>query len=364
MRILFSLGHPAHFHLYKNIIKSLESKGHNIILLIKKKDILEDLLKEAGFQYFNILPKGRRDHKIGIAFGLFKRDIRLMKFCLKNKPDLMAGTSIEISHIGKILSIPSLNVNEDDLDIVPLYGKLAYPWASQIISPEPCENGKWEYKTIKYSGYHELAYLNPNHFTADPSIVKRYFSPDHSYFLFRLAKLTAHHDTGIKGLNYKIASNLIPLLESHGKVFITSERELEPEFESYRIQINPLDIHHVMAFARLYIGDSQTMAAEAGVLGTPFIRFNDFVGRISYLSELENKYQLGFGFKTNEAEKMYKKVEELLTTPNLKEIFQERRKKMLNEKIDVAKFLTWFIENYPGSARIMRENPDYQYRFR
>jgi len=42
-------------------------------------------------------------------------------------------------------------------------------------------------------------------------------------------------------------------------------------------------MHHVMAFASLYIGDSQTMAAEAGVLGVPFVRFNDFVGRIGYL---------------------------------------------------------------------------------
>ena len=62
---------------------------------------------------------------------------------------------------------------------------------------------------------------------------------------------------------------------------------MEPQFEKYRIKINPLDMHHVMAFASLYIGDSQTMAAEAGVLGVPFVRFNDFVGRLSYLHELE-----------------------------------------------------------------------------
>ena len=54
-------------------------------------------------------------------------------------------------------------------------------------------------------------------------------------------------------------------------------------------------MHHVMAFASLYIGDSQTMAAEAGVLGVPFVRFNDFVGRIGYLRELEDVYELGYG---------------------------------------------------------------------
>ena len=70
---------------------------------------------------------------------------------------------------------------------------------------------------------------------------------------------------------------------------------MEPQFEKYRIKINPLDMHHVMAFASLYIGDSQTMAAEAGVLGVPFVRFNDFVGRIGYLRELEDVYELGYG---------------------------------------------------------------------
>ena len=146
-------------------------------------------------------------------------------------------------------------------------------------------------------------------------------------------------------------------------MYITSERSFSKDLEKHRININPSDIHHVMAYASLYIGDSQTMAAEAGVLGVPFIRFNDFVGRISYLDELENKYQLGFGIKTKEVQHLYDRVEELVKMPNRKEVFQERRKKMLAEKIDYAAFLTWFIENYPNSLETMKRNPDYQYKF-
>ena len=37
---------------------------------------------------------------------------------------------------------------------------------------------------------------------------------------------------------------------------------------------------------------------------------------------------------------------------------------MLSEKIDYAQFLTWFIESYPESARIMKENPDFQNKFK
>jgi hypothetical protein len=35
-------------------------------------------------------------------------------------------------------------------------------------------------------------------------------------------------------------------------------------------------------------------------------------------------------------------------------IWQERRKKMLTEKIDYAKFLTWYYENYPESSYRVR----------
>lgn len=363
MKYLFHLGHPAHFHLFKNSIQQLKDDGHQVAILIKKKDILEELLQNAGLDYYNLLPNGRRDNKVGIALGMIETDIKLFRFALSFKPTIMVGTSYAISHVGKLLRIPSINVNEDDFDVVPLYSKLSYPWASTILAPCVCKTGKWEEKTIHYEGYHELAYLHPNHFVPEKAVVEKYFSADESYFIIRFAKLTAHHDKGIGGITSAIAEKIIEILKPHGRIFITSERPLEEQFEQYRIRINPLDIHHVMAFSSLYIGDSQTMAAEAGVLGIPFIRFNDFVGRIGYLRELETKYNLGFGIKTSEADRIYSVLNELVNTADLKHIWMERRKKMLQEKIDSAKFLTWFIENYPASNEIMQKTPEYQYKF-
>ena len=114
-------------------------------------------------------------------------------------------------------------------------------------------------------------------------------------------------------------------------------------------------MHHVMAFASLYIGDSQTMAAEAGVLGVPCVRFNDFVGRIGYLRELEDTYHLGFGIKASSpgsVDAFCARVSELVALPatERKATFAARREKMLSDKVDCAKFLTYFIENYPQSV--------------
>jgi hypothetical protein len=364
VKFLFNLGHPAHFHLFKNVIAVLSAKGHQVAIVIKKKDVLEDLLQKAGIEYVNFQPEGRGDGRAAIALGLLKRDLRLFSFCRRFHPDLLVGTSVEISQVGKIMGIPSVNVNEDDFDVVPLYSKLAYPWASAILAPSCCRTGKWEYKTVHYNSYHELAYLHPRNFSPDCAVPEKYLSLDRPFFIIRFAKLTAHHDRGIRGIDSKMASRLIELLAPRGRVCITSERELEKQFEPYRMDIDPADMHQVMAFASLYIGDSQTMAAEAGVLGVPFIRSNDFVGRIGYLDELENRYRLGFGIKPDQPEKVLSTLTEILQMNGLHEQWQERKMKMLAEKIDASAFLTWFLENYPESVEIMRKNPEQEWSFK
>jgi hypothetical protein len=189
-----------------------------------------------------------------------------------------------------------------------------------------------------------LAYLHPNHFKPDAEKVKSIFNLNERNFILRFAQLTAYHDVGKSGITTEIAQQLIDMLSAHGNVFITSERALEPQFEKYRIQISPLDIHHALYFADMYIGDSQTMTAEAAVLGTPAIRFNDFVGELSYLEELEHLFNLTYGIKTNHPEQLLQKVNELLQSSNLKQYWQSKRQKMLTERIDFADFMTKLVE--------------------
>lgn len=338
MRFLFYMGHPAHFHLFKNTIPALTEMGHEVKVLIKKKDILENLLQNAGWNYLNINPEGRADNKLSIALKLLKRDFQFVGICRRFKPDLMVGTSAEISHAGKLLGIKSIVVNEDDAEVVPLFAKLAYPLATKILAPHCCSVGRWQHKKIGYKGYHELAYLHPDNFSPNKSKLEG-IDISKPFYILRFAKLTAHHDEGRKGINTEVAQKLIHILEPHGSVYITSERELEPQFEKYRIHINPLHIHDALYYADMYIGDSQTMAAEAAVLGTPSVRFNDFVGQISYLNELEDEFGLTFGFKTSQSVEMYNKVNQLISTIDLKSEWNTKRKVMLNKCVDLNMFM-------------------------
>lgn len=364
MNILVHLSHPAQFHLYKNTIRKLIVDGHNVHILIKSKDILEDLLKASGFPYLNIGKTAHRNSKIGILSDTLRREFKIAGYCIKNRINLLTGSTVEVAQIGWLLGKYRINTGEDDASVVPLFFKLAGRFMQTELSPVSCDNGRYEKKTIHYSGYHKLAYLHPNQFVPDKSVVAEYFDPDRPYFILRFAQLKAYHDGGAAGITTEIAEKLIGMLEPHGNVYITSERPLEPQFEKYRLQINPLDIHHVMAYSDLYIGDSQSMAVEAAMLGVPNIRFNSFAGRIGVLEELQNKYRLTYGIPASDPGQLYARVGELLSMPSVRGEFQARRQVMLSEKIDVTAFFTWFIENYPESRRIMKENPDFQYRFK
>ena len=55
MRVLFHLGHPAHYHMYKIVIKNLIGLGHFVKITINTKDILEQLLLADGIDYENIV---------------------------------------------------------------------------------------------------------------------------------------------------------------------------------------------------------------------------------------------------------------------------------------------------------------------
>ncbi len=366
MNILIQLSHPAHFHLYKYIAKNLMADGHKIFILIKTKDILEDLLVQSGLPYYNILKEAHRKSKLGILWDMLVRDWRMLCFVRKHKIDLLTGSTVEVAQVGWLTRKYRVNTGEDDMRVVPLFQKMGGPFVQTILSPISCDNWKLEPKSVKYAGFHKLAYLHPNQFTPDQRVVEKYFPANKPYFILRFAQLKAYHDitSHAHGINTEIAQHLIDMLLPYGNVYITSERELEPQFEKYRLNINPLDIHHVLAYAKLYIGDSQSMAVEAAMLGTPSLRFNDFAGKIGVLEELEHKYELTYAVSPSNPQLLFDKVNEWLNVSDLQEVFQLRRQKMLSEKIDVTAFFTWFIENYPESRHIMRESPEFQLRFK
>jgi predicted glycosyltransferase len=364
MKILFYFGHPAQYLFLRKSIKSLLNNGNTVKILIKSKDVLEDLLLQDNLRYTNILPQERGNSKIAIAFSLLKRNIAILPIMLKFKPNLMIGTDATIAQLGWLFNVNRITITEDDYDVIKTLGNLSYPFTQTILCPSACPVGKWNYKKIGYAGYMKLGYLHPNVFKRENKVLDKY-NLKKKYTIIRLAKLTAHHDFGIKGIDESFLDEIISVFEKHSiTIFISAEGNISKKYQKYLFTINPNDMHQILANAEFLICDSQSMTMEASMLGVPSIRFSSFAGRISVLEELEHKYELTFGVNPNNPQKLIKKLEELLSNNNLSEIFQGRRKKMLKDKIDVTAFLIWFIENYPVSSLTMRKKIDYQYKFK
>lgn len=362
MKIFYYFGHPAQFHFQRNSIKLLKEKGHQVFIYIKTKDVLQKLLEEYGFTYKNVLPSGRKPSFFGIFWALVKRNILLGIEIVKQKPDLLIASDPSLSQLGFLFRIPCINCIDDDIDAIGYYSFITYPFSSIIITPATCRVGKYASKRIAYAGYMKLAYLHPNQFSPDVSKIGRLAGKP--FYLIRLTNLSAHHDVGIKGISKDELISIISLLSAMGEVYISSESDLPSEFSKYNLFISPSDLHHYLYFARLLICDSQSMAGEAAMLGTPSIRVSSFVGKLSVLEELEHKYQLTFGISPGNKKALFDIINQLLSIPDLRGDFQFRRQKMLSDKIDVTSFLVWFVDNYPDSIRTMRENPDYQYTFK
>lgn len=349
-KFLFYMGHPAHYHNFKFAIASLLGKGHEVKVVARGKDVLFDLLEAERWDIIKFAARTSMG-KMGIVAAIAKREWSMLSVVLKFKPDLLIGTDLVITHIGKLLNIPSVVVNEDDSAAIPLMAKYAFPYATAILAPDCCDQSPANDKKIGYPGYHELAYLHPDFFTPDTAGLPEVFRDGKSYFLLRFASLHAHHDEGRKGISDELALKIIKILEPYGRVFITSERLFAERLEAYRIPVHPSIMHQVMAHASLYIGDSQTMAAEAAVLGVPSIRFNDFVGELSYLEELENKFQLTKGIRADNPELLMETISLWINNPELKSEWQKRRQKMLKECISVTPF---WVETFEKLARKQR----------
>ncbi len=361
MNILIDIAHPAHVHLTRNTYKILVQKGNKVFVTVKDIPSAIQLLEKFNIPFIYLGKKN--DSLWGKAFSQVIFNVKLLYLVWVNNIELGFGSSLSLTHVSRLSKMKSIILDDDDDEVEPLFVKYAHPFANVVLSPDCTQRSVMH--LVSYAGYHELAYLHPNRFKIDNSVLTEIgLKSGEPFFVLRFNAFKAHHDVGVQGLSIENKRKLIHLLENYGKVFITTERNIDVEFKKYQLILSPEKVLSLIGLATMLVGDSQTMTSEAAVLGTPAIRCNTFVGRISYLEEEEHKFGLTYGFLPENSIQMFDKINELLSMQNLKEIWQTKRKLLLNDKIDVTAFYVWFIENYPQSVQIMKHNPDFQYNFK
>jgi len=359
MRILIDIGHPAHIHYFKLLAKYFIKKNDIVLFVTRDKEVTIDLLKHYKFNYINIGKPFKST--TGKLFGLFWFSLRLGFIALKYKPDIYLNSTFYCSFIGRVFGRPVIGI--DDTFYKQAYVLSKYLYSAIITGDYPHPN--LNKKEISVAAYQELLYLHPNYFTPDKKVLNELgLNENDKYVIIRFVSWQASHDVGHKGMLLENKIRAVKEFQKYAKVFISSESKLPSELETFRIKIVPHHMHDALAFASLVIGESFTMLSEAVILGTPAILVHNT--KCYYLTEQKERYGLSFIFTESETDqsKAIGKGIELLNIPNIKEEWQKRRVKMLADKIDYTAFMIWFVENYPKSHRIIKDNPDYQYKFK
>ena len=341
LRIAVDITHPAHFHFFKHSIAAWQQHGHSVLVLSRDKDLTLTLLDEAGIPHhcLSTVRKGA----VGLAVELVEHASRITVAMRRHRSQVVAAIGgTFMVHAAKLLGIPGLIFY--DTEHAKLSNRIAYPFATAIYTPRAYQDDLGP-KQQRYDGYHETAYLHPDYFTPDPSrLAVEGLTPGEPFTFVRLVAWQSHHD--VRDYGVRSVRHLVETLEPYGRVLISSEAPLPPEFKAYERRGSVTDVHHVLAYARLLFGESATMASEAAQLGVPSIFLSS--SSRGYTDELEQRYQMVSCFNGANASEdaALACAASILSLPNAAAIYRERHQRLLAEQIDVSAYITETVERH------------------
>lgn len=292
MRLLFELTHPKHYYQFRHIIRAFGRQGCVVRIIARDKDVLLQLLHDEGIEY-EIYGKHKKK-MLGKIFNIFSIFFHYFRIVRNFRPDYIISKASFYAILLRPFTRARLVITPDS-EVVWLTRKIVAPFSHIVITPDTysIDYGK---KQKRINGFFEECYLGPDEFVPDRQVLEKAgIGANKPFFLLRFISWDANHDVGHYGFSDEQKIKLTEILSRHGRVIISAEQKHLPEnLKKYLNPTPPNEIHHLLHFAHMYIGDSQTMATEAALLGAPSLRYNSFVGPgdMSNFIILENKYGL------------------------------------------------------------------------
>ena len=344
MKVLIDAVHPADVWTLGAVEDRLLAEGSETLWLSRPgKDSVVELIEARGRPHVPASTAGTT--RLGLAKELLARDRNALRETRRFRPDLILTRSPAGVHAGRLTRTPVI-YDTDDGHVAGLLFWVAGPLANLIASPTATQRS-YGRKHRRYRGYKELFYLHPDRFQPDPSVrAELGVSDTERLFVLRLTAFTASHDGGEAGMSRAQVDRILAMMDPIGRVVISSESDLPPELAARRITTPPERFHHVLAAADLVVGDSQTVCSEAGVIGTPSIRYNTWAGRHPYQVELEERWGLTRAFPLDDESGFFTEVEtSLADLDGLHQRQAEGRRRMLEWCGDpVDDLMAWISE--------------------
>jgi uncharacterized protein len=339
MRVLIDILHPAHVHFFHNFHNEMGARGHELCITARDKDRSVELLQAYELPYEQI---SQQKSGAALMIEMAQRTPRLMKIMRSFRPDVMTGImgpSIAVAGALRLPRVPAVVFYDTEFAVQT--NRIVYPLAYSVCTPDSYQSTV-PGRHLSYAGYHELAYLHPNRFQADPAVLAEFgLSPGEPYSIVRFVSWQAVHDRRETGLSVKQKRHLVEVLQRRGRVLISSEGPLAPDLADLEVRGRVNQIHHLIAHAQLVVGESATMSSEAAVLGVPAV-FIATTGR-GYTDDQERRYGLVRHFTEDQYDMALSAIEEILATPPAD--WQAARQRLLDEKIDVTGWMIDYFES-------------------
>ena len=334
MKVMFSVDHPAWAHQFHAIVERLRARGDEVLVLAIDKDGAAELLRSYNIPYV-LCAKGTGKNIIEKGWLFFRLCGNHTMHALRFRPDILIGRASPMMAVAAwVCRKPHLLYEDTEVSKFSL--NICKRFSSKIITPRTFLTDLGP-KQERVDTYKELFYLHPDVFTPDREVLKQVgFNPDEPYVLVRFVAWNASHDVGKHGLSDAEQLSLVRRLEAAGvRVWVSSEKPLSPEMEAYRLRTPYAMAHHVLAFARLVYSEGATMASEAAILGVHAMYVN--VIQSGSTREQSERFHLLYNYNDGDDryERALTKALELLSDPNLEQAGQEKRKKLLAEKVDI-----------------------------
>ncbi|WP_049914492.1 DUF354 domain-containing protein [Haloterrigena salina] len=365
-RVVVTVQHPAHVHFFRNAIDELEDRGYDVRVFAREKDVTEALLEAYGIEYERLA--GSAESPLELAKVQATYEYRLLKRVRRLNPDVMLAIGEPaVAHASA--AVDGHSVLFTDTEHATLSNALALPFADLVCTPRAFwdDRGSSHYT---YPGYHELAYLHPDRFSPDPSVLADLeptvetglpaatdggaasgaesvgpggataTAGDESLVVLRLISWTAAHDIGQEGMA-GVERLVADLEREEATVLVSAEGDLPPALADRRIDLAPDRMHDLLAHADLFLGESATMAIESAVLGTPSLYVSDLDAGV--LEELQTRYGLIRRLERDaEPSRVAATARELLAIDD--STWRERRRTLLDETIDTTEFVVNTVE--------------------
>jgi uncharacterized protein len=350
MKIAVFVNTPAEVHFYKNIVASLERDDNQVFVLARDNRGTVALLNELNIPFFQFSrPPDPESESITSIPGDVVNAFRYLK---ERDIDLTTGFGTYNTFTARLLKVLDVSFNDCEGTVnAERYAllKLTYQFTDVFVTPSSFKSELGS-KHLKLESYKELAYLHPNCYTPDPSVFDLLDIPmSQDYSVLRFNALNCSNDLGGIGLRGTDKIALVKKLSNYGAVFVSSERKVPAPLQEYVLDVPKSRIHDVLSYASLFITETQTMATEAALLGTPTIRIDPLMGDCDSISnELERKFQLLFNVKT--ASEVVAKAVQLIEDPHTAEDWQRNRYRLLDRKLEMASLMVSLIEDYSESV--------------